>query len=192
MFTVIGRECSRNWLQRPPSNELTSFGGGFFGFGGRPGRTPELSRARWEQIAAFSRGTLVLLWRVVRDLRNHTLLQRRERELAGLGRHDQGLVFARRNGRPIDRRDDYDEWIRILDAAGVRRVRLHDARHSVATTLLEQGVPARVVADLLGHSQTKITLDTYSHLLPAMAAEAACTMQAALFDSDDEPTGPTG
>jgi integrase len=65
----------------------------------------------------------------------------------------------------------------------VRPVRLHDARHSAATTLLALGVPVRVVADLLGHAQTRITQDTYQHVLPALAQEAADRMGAELWGS---------
>lgn len=55
----------------------------------------------------------------------------------------------------------------------MRTVRLHDARHSTATTLLALGVDVRIVADILGHSQTRVTSDTYQHVLPAIAQDAA-------------------
>jgi integrase len=64
-------------------------------------------------------------------------------------------------------------WRTLLSDAGVRVVRLHDARHSAATTLLALGVPVRVVADTVGHSQTRVTQDTYQHVLPALAQDAA-------------------
>jgi integrase len=47
-------------------------------------------------------------------------------------------------------------------------VRLHDLRHSCATLLLAQGVNPRVVMETLGHSQVSLTLNTYSHVLPAL------------------------
>jgi integrase len=42
-------------------------------------------------------------------------------------------------------------------------------------------VPVRVVADMLGHSQTRVTQDTYQHVLPALAQDAADRMGAALW-----------
>lgn len=48
------------------------------------------------------------------------------------------------NGRPVDACRDGQAWKALLTSAGVRDARLHDARHTAATMLLQQGVPARV------------------------------------------------
>ena len=53
-------------------------------------------------------------------------------------------------------------------------------RHSCASLLLAQGVPARVVMETLGHSSIQMTLNTYSHVMPALARQAADSMDAAL------------
>ena len=50
--------------------------------------------------------------------------------------------------------------------AGVKRIRVHDLRHSCASNLIHKGVTIVAVSHHLGHSSTKQTLDTYSHLLP--------------------------
>ncbi len=60
--------------------------------------------------------------------------------------------------------------------SGVRRVRFHDVRHTCASRLLAQGVPARVVMDVLGHSQLSITTDLYSHAMPTALRDAAEAM----------------
>ncbi len=57
----------------------------------------------------------------------------------------------------------------LLARAGVPRARLHDARHTAATLLLTQGVPALVAMEILGHSQATLTLGTYSHVTPEVA-----------------------
>ena len=57
--------------------------------------------------------------------------------------------------------------------AGIPHIRLHDVRHSYATAALAAGVPTKVVSERLGHASIAITLDTYSHVLPNMQAEAA-------------------
>ena len=53
---------------------------------------------------------------------------------------------------------------RITEDAGLRRIRLHDARHGCATLLFAAGVPARVVMEILGHSQIAVTMNIYTHV----------------------------
>lgn len=64
--------------------------------------------------------------------------------------------------------------------AGVDRHRLYDARHTAASLLLAQGVPTRVVMEILGHSQISVTTDTYQHVIPHRLDEAANAMDRAL------------
>lgn len=56
----------------------------------------------------------------------------------------------------------------------------HSLRHATATLLLEEGVPMKVVAELLGHSSTRITEDTYSHVTARLVAEAGAAIERAL------------
>ena len=60
-------------------------------------------------------------------------------------------------------------------------MRLHDGRHTAATLLLSENVHPRVVMELLGHSQMRTTTDIYSHVMPALAREAADIMGAVLL-----------
>src|SRR5215210_3861878 len=60
---------------------------------------------------------------------------------------------------------------------------LHDDRHTAATLLLSENVHPRVVMELLGHSQMRTTMDIYSHVMPALAREAADRMGAILLTS---------
>ena len=52
-------------------------------------------------------------------------------------------------------------------------IRLHDLRHTHATLALRAGIHPKVVSERLGHATIAITLDTYSHAIPAMQEEAA-------------------
>ena len=72
----------------------------------------------------------------------------------------------------------------LTAAAGGRRVGFHDLRHTCASLLLAQGVPARVVMDVLGHSQIAITMDLYSHVMPTALREAADAIDRALGQDD--------
>lgn len=52
------------------------------------------------------------------------------------------------------------------ERAGVKKIRLHDLRHSHASLLIELGFQPLIVADRLGHENVKTTLETYAHLYP--------------------------
>ena len=63
-------------------------------------------------------------------------------------------------------------WRRYVAKTDLPHLRFHDLRHAHATLMLLQGVHPKVVSERLGHSSVGITLDTYSHVLPGMQAEA--------------------
>lgn len=113
----------------------------------------------------------------------HLVWQNDQRAAAGEAWEEHGFVFAQPNGRPIDARRDLLNWKALLAAAEVRDARLHDARHTAATLLLQQGVAARVAMQVLGHSQITLTLGTYSHVVPELAKDAADRMGRALWES---------
>jgi integrase len=61
-------------------------------------------------------------------------------------------------------------------------IRLHDLRHTRASLALAAGVHPKVVSDRLGHSTVSITLDTYSHAIPALQEDAAAKVAALIAD----------
>lgn len=128
-----------------------------------------------------SRRTVALPGPLTAALRKHRETQDLERMVAGTDWQDFDLVFAQPNGRPLDKHSDYEAWTRLLADAGVRHIRLHDGRHTAATLLLTAGVHPRVVMELLGHSQMRTTTDIYSHVMPALAQEAADRMGTTLW-----------
>ena len=90
------------------------------------------------------------------------------------------LVFTTRVGTPIDGISVTRRFQRILRRAGLPHQRFHDLRHACASLLLSQGVSARVVMETLGHSQISLTLNTYSHVIPALGRLAAERMDEVL------------
>lgn len=64
-------------------------------------------------------------------------------------------------------------WEKLVSRAGLKGIRLHDARHTHASLMLKQGVHPKIVQERLGHSSIQITLDTYSHVTPGMQRAAA-------------------
>ena len=108
-----------------------------------------------------------------------------------------GSSFTSTIGTPLDERNVRRAFKAILKSAGLPALRIHDLRHTTATLLLAKGVHPRVVMDTLGHSQISLTLDTYSHVLPNLQAEAAKRIDEALGQigcqngCQDEQSAPT-
>src|SRR5205823_13145237 len=86
---------------------------------------------------------------------------------------DEGLVFARADGRPWPPDALTKAFLAFAREQGFTGLRFHDLRHTHATQLLRQRMHPKVVSERLGHSNIGITLDTYSHVLPDMQEEAA-------------------
>jgi hypothetical protein len=104
---------------------------------------------------------------------------------------DSGLVFTWPDGRPLHP-ERFSKWFeQLARAAGLPRIRLHDVRHSYATAALAAGIPAKVVSERLGHATIAITMDTYSHVLPGLDAQAAGTVaRLILGDLEQESARP--
>ena len=120
-----------------------------------------------------SRRTVALPDLVATILKRHRTRQLEERLKAGSRWKDQGLVFTTTIGTPLDERNVRRAFCSILRRAELPTIRIHDLRHTCASLLLVQGVHPRIVMETLGHSQISLTMDTYSHVLPALQQEAA-------------------
>ena len=92
---------------------------------------------------------------------------------------DGGFVFCQWNGKAIDPRRDWAEWCSILNAAGLPHHRLHSMRHSAASIALEQGIALRVVQQMLGHSDIRMT-EQYTHVSAPLSRDASKKMGGAL------------
>jgi hypothetical protein len=100
-------------------------------------------------------------------------------------------VFTWPDGSPIHPQR-FSAWFeQHAHAAGLPKIRLHDVRHSYASAALAAGIPAKVVSERLGHATIAATMDTYSHVLPGLDAEAAGTVaRLILGDGEQEPARP--
>ena len=117
--------------------------------------------------------TVVLPKLAVRYLREHKKRQNGERLALGDAWREHGLVFASSVGTPIEPRNVNRRWDELRAKAGLDWLRLHDLRHGCASFLLAQGVPARAIMEVLGHSEIGVTMNTYAHVLPELRQEAA-------------------
>lgn len=106
-------------------------------------------------------------------LRRHAENQAREREVFGPGHRDRGLVVCAEDGSPIHPQSFSQAFERAVARSGLRKIRLHDLRHTHATIAVKAGVPVKVISERLGHESPAFTLKQYAHVLPGMQAEAA-------------------
>jgi integrase len=117
-------------------------------------------------------------------LKQHREEQRRERAAAGLEWHEGDWVFASEVGRPLNPRTDWDEWKRLLRAAGLRDGRLHDARHTAATVLMLLGVSERAVMGVMGWSSTAMAA-RYQHMIDPVRQDIAQRVGGLLWRPSD-------
>jgi integrase len=95
---------------------------------------------------------------------------------------DNGLIFANKDGEPLN----YTMTVRrhfkpVVRALGFDTLTPYGLRHTCASILMKAGTPPHVVSETLGHANVKITLDTYSHVLPGMQETARDAMQKIFF-----------
>jgi len=125
----------------------------------------------------------------VEVLRAHRVEQSKERLRCGEGWADNGLVFPSHAGTPWDPDNFSAEFRQLAKDAGLGSIGPHTLRHTAATEMLRQGLHPKVVADRLGHASTRMTLDVYSHVVPAMESDAAARVDFALRSAFGQQSG---
>jgi integrase len=125
----------------------------------------------------LSRRDVVMPPTVAARMQEHRARQAAELLAAPWWGNEWGLVFTTDRGRPMHGSVVTHVFQRKLDAAGLRRLRFHDLRHSCDTLLQALGVPPRVVMDILGHTALSMTMERYAKALPATRRDAADRME---------------
>lgn len=133
----------------------------------------EPKTARGRRVVALDPGTVAVLQaRAARQLAE---------QAAAESWGDTGLVFTNEDGQA------HHPWLvsrcfrAAVKEAMLPDIRLHDLRHTHATLALQAGIHPKVVSERLGHATVSITLDTYSHAIPAMQEEAAAKIAGLVF-----------
>lgn len=99
---------------------------------------------------------------------------RQRRAIAAKERHGSAYVWSQSDGEPLRRRGVERTWARIRAAAKLPApLRIKDLRHTHASLLAEAGVHPVAVAQRLGHSSAKMTLDRYTHSYDDAGQKAA-------------------
>lgn len=83
------------------------------------------------------------------------------------------------------------EMIRGCKNTGVKKIRIHDIRHSHASLLINQGCDALMLADRLGHEKVSTTLNTYSHLFPHKQQELVHSLESLQATASPTPEPPS-
>jgi integrase len=127
-----------------------------------------------ERKTAGSRRNVRLSTVVTESMRRHKAAQLEKRLLVGQHWQDYGLVFSTSTGRPLDGNNlRTRSFARLLTRAGLPPMRFHALRHAAATLLMAEGVPIKVISEVLGHSDVTTTLRIYAHALPTAQDQAA-------------------
>jgi integrase len=86
-----------------------------------------------------------------------------EREAFGDSYHGSGKLICHPDGRPVHPDTITDRFNRLVDRARVKRIRLHDVRHTYATVSIDSGVDPKIVSDRIGHANMAFALTRYTH-----------------------------
>jgi integrase len=133
--------------------------------------------------SSFSR-TVSLDPLTVAYLRRHLAMLAGERKDFGTGYQDRGKLFCHPDGRLIHPDTITRRFNRLVDRAGVPRIRLHDVRHTYATVALDNGEDLKVVSDRLGHANMNVTAQIYTHRSVGKDRDAAERVADLIFGED--------
>jgi integrase len=132
-----------------------------------------------------SRRLVALDKTTISALLDHRLRMVAENALLGMpapGGDD--LVFTQPGGEPVHPHALAGYFSSRVKAAGLPYISLHGLRHTWATLALQANIHPKTVSERLGHSNISITLNTYSHAIPALQAEAADKVANLIFDEE--------
>lgn len=132
-----------------------------------------------EPKTAKSRRQIPLPSDVAAELRKYKKRQEWYKHLLGNLWDENDLVITGQFGRVLNTANFTKRYYKpLLKQMGLpNTVNYHDLRHTHATMLLLKGIPVKVVSERLGHSTIAMTLDTYSHVLPAMQDAAVKALE---------------
>lgn len=129
-----------------------------------------------------SQRQLVLSPTLLEDLRAHRAAQLQQRLFMGPEwKGSREFIFTNSFGGPLNPGTLNEAFKDLLKSAGLpTSFRVYDLRHTAATLMLQAHTPPKVAAERLGHSTIRLTMDTYSHVIPSMQQEVASKFEGLL------------
>jgi integrase len=110
-----------------------------------------------------------------------------EKEAFGGIYRDSGKLMRNPDGTAVHPDTITRRFNRLVDKAGVRRIRLHDVRHTYATMSLDAGIDPKIVSDRIGHANMAYTLQIYTHRSTGRDRQAAETIAGVIFGDGWKP-----
>lgn len=149
-----------------------------------PGRAAEADEAclldrlfaiRYHDSRLYLPQAIPVVAALVASLRGLHKQQAAERLAAGQAYQDSGYVVCDELGAPVNPEWYSDEFHRVRERAGVRRIRLHDARRTINSIMAAAGVPDHIRAAWCGH-RTEVNVGTYTTARPEDLASASAAV----------------
>lgn len=88
------------------------------------------------------------------------------------------FVFTDELGRHLIHRTVYNQFVKIVEDAGLPKMRFHDLRHSYAVAAIRSGIEFKTIQENMGHSKISTTMDIYASVTSQMKRKSANQMQA--------------
>jgi integrase len=152
-------------------------------------RALEQHKGEWrfkETKTALSRRRLPIPAPLIEKLRRHKREQNEHRLKIGLEWQQHDLVFCSEIGTPLNYAGLTYRYFRpILEKAGLAHATMYALRHSHATLLLVMEQNPKIVSERLGHSSIRLTMDTYSHVVPTMQRGASDKLEGLLYGQSE-------
>ncbi len=125
----------------------------------------------------------------VKALRRQRSEQASDKIALGPRWHESDFVFTTKHGTPVEPRNLARSFDRLVAAAKLPRIRLHDLRHMCASFLAFLRVPPRTIMEILSHSQIAVTMNVYTHVTSDEQREAMRLMDRLLDQGSSSVTG---
>ncbi|MCY9350689.1 site-specific integrase [Bacillus licheniformis] len=109
----------------------------------------------------------------IEELKAYKIKKQEQLLQVGMNLTGNHFVISAFGGEPVNPNTIHKQFLYDIKLAGVKRIRFHDLRHTHATIMLEIGENSKVVSERLGHANTSITLDKYSHVTQNLQKSSA-------------------
>lgn len=131
-----------------------------------------------------SRRQIPMLESVVPILKEHYEKQQIEKKFFGKGYNPNNLVFCSNVGSFLEPRRINTTLEKLIKKAEIEPINFHALRHTFATRAMENEIHPKIVQSLLGHANSSLTMDIYTHVLPSVAKQEMQKLEAVFSNKE--------